>query len=454
VINGNNIRTLYTLKEAKEDKMLRELFRQKLENAEIIPSQSVRKQLMSRLGRREFMRFNPSRFNIWYTGGIVVAGAALALILASGHDKTGKPAPVNNVKLHDSAIINVQNINNSQSVIMNPEENPKITGISDKKSSGRSAEIDNKNTRLTNPKKINNISSPSGAVSSLPDKGLFHNTVTDRNKLQGATKLTGNLIESSVAEGCTPLKVKFRNIDNSCDSCRWTFGDGGYSTDKATEWLFDLPGEYNVMLHVFGSNGMMSVSSQIIKVHPRPVARFEITPENAIIPDDEIVFHNFSSDAVRFTWDFGDGNYSELFEPRHQYRKFDKYSVKLIATSDSGCSDSLIVTNAFSGSGYYIDFPNAFIPNPNGPSNGYYSSKSDEIAQVFHPVFTGVSEYQLRIFSRRGILIFESNDINIGWDGYFKGQLSDPGVYIWKVRGNFLNGESFTKMGDVTLLVN
>ncbi|MDQ1332593.1 MAG: hypothetical protein QG576_628 [Bacteroidota bacterium] len=443
-----------TLKEVKEDKMLRELFRQKLENVEIIPSQSVRKQLMSRLGRREFLRFNPSRFNIWYTGGIAVAGAALALILASGHTKTEKAAPVNNMKLHDSAIINVQNINNSQSVIMNPEEDPKITGISDKKSSERSAKIDNKNTRLTNPKQVNNISSPSGAVSSLPDNSLLHNTGTDRNKLQGATKLKGNLIESSVTEGCSPLKVKFRNIDKSCDSCRWTFGDGGYSTEKETEWLFDLPGEYNVMLHVFGSNGMMSVSSQIIAVHPHPVARFEIVPENAVIPDDEIVFHNFSSDAVRFRWEFGDGNNSELFEPRHQYRKFGRYSVKLIATSDSGCSDSLIVTNAFSGSGYYIDFPNAFIPNPNGPSNGYYSLKSDEIAQVFHPVFTGVSEYQLRIFSRRGILIFESNDINIGWDGYFKGQLSDPGVYIWKVRGNFINGESFTKMGDVTLLKN
>jgi hypothetical protein len=50
--------------------------------------------------------------------------------------------------------------------------------------------------------------------------------------------------------------------------------------------------------------------------------------------------------------------------------------------------------------------------------------------------------------------VFESNDVNIGWDGYYKGQFSDPGVYIWKVRGNFINGEPFTLMGDVTLLKN
>jgi hypothetical protein len=110
--------------------------------------------------------------------------------------------------------------------------------------------------------------------------------------------------------------------------------------------------------------------------------------------------------------------------------------------------------NAFSGSEYFIEFPNAFIPNPGGPSGGFYSSKSDEVAQVFHPTFSGVSDYQLKIFSKLGILIFESNDLNIGWDGYFKGQLSNHGVYVWKVRGNFRNGESFIKMGDVTLLKN
>jgi hypothetical protein len=63
-----------------------------------------------------------------------------------------------------------------------------------------------------------------------------------------------------------------------------------------------------------------------------------------------------------------------------------------------------------------------------------------------------VSDFQLRIFSKKGILIFESNDIYIGWDGYLKGQLCDPGVYIWKVRGTYKNGEPFVKMGDVTLL--
>ena len=123
-----------------------------------------------------------------------------------------------------------------------------------------------------------------------------------------------------------------------------------------------------------------------------------------------------------------------------------------MAINEYGCTDSIVVMNAFAGSKYFIDFPNAFIPNPDGPSGGYYTKKSDESAQVFHPNFLGVEEYQLKIFSKMGILIFESNDVNIGWDGYFNGQLSNSGVYIWKVRGKYRNGQPFTMMGDVTLL--
>lgn len=444
-----------TLKEAQEDKMLRELFRQKLENAEVIPSQSVSKQLMKRLGRREFLRFNPDRFNIWYTGAIAVAGAALGLILVSGNNKTQKDIPVNRLEINESPIVSNQTTNDLQTIILNTEENTRMTGKSEKKNSGKSTRFENITTNSDNSAHRNNVQAPSGIVSTIPNEGLFHNTAANRNKLQNGTKYTTeNFIKSSVTDGCMPLRVRFGNKDNTSDSCRWTFGDGGYSTDKEPEWLFDLPGEYNVMLQVFSSNGIVSVSSEKITVHARPVARFEITPENAILPDDEIIFHNYSSDAVRYVWNFGDGIVSQLYEPRHQYSKFGRYSVTLVATSEYGCSDSLIVINAFSGTAFYVDFPNAFIPNPNGPSNGYYSSKSDEAAQVFHPSFTGVSVYQLRIFSRRGILLFESNDINIGWDGYFKGHLSDPGVYIWKVRGNYINGEPFTKMGDVTLLKN
>jgi len=57
----------------KRNMDLEELFRSKLENAEVIPDLSVRKSLMRKLAWKEFLRFNPVRFNIYYAAGIFAA---------------------------------------------------------------------------------------------------------------------------------------------------------------------------------------------------------------------------------------------------------------------------------------------------------------------------------------------------------------------------------------------
>ena len=74
------------MKAKKTDMSLRELFRHKLENVEAIPGASVNSKLMNRLARREFLRFNPARFNIYYLGGIVAAAIVTAIILSSGYN--------------------------------------------------------------------------------------------------------------------------------------------------------------------------------------------------------------------------------------------------------------------------------------------------------------------------------------------------------------------------------
>ena len=215
-----------------------------------------------------------------------------------------------------------------------------------------------------------------------------------------------------------------------------------------------MEGEYKVTLHAYISGELHSVSTCLITVFPRPVAHFQITGGDERMPGNKITLVNYSVNAVKCRWFFGDGGTSELYEPVHVYRESGDYNVSLIVTSEEGCTDTTVVVNPFKLSENYIRFPNAFFPDQNGPQGGFYSASSDDAANIFHPVSSGVTEYQLKIFSKRGILIFESNDINIGWDGYHKGQLCHSGVYIWKVRGNYINGEAFTKMGDLTLLKN
>jgi PKD repeat protein len=441
----------------KSDMSVRELFRRKLGNAELVPDASFNKNLMRKVARKEFIRFNPARFNVYYLSGLIIATVTTGILIFTDHGKTDllNSLPVSGVKTETV----------TSEVIGKPAANVITTDTKDeivKQNYIVPAEV-KKEQRMESDKEINvNVKPqrdtaniiPAGINNPIPKVGLLKAASSVDNKLKGSFNKGDILFEPSVNSGCQPLKVHFRNKIAAVDSCKWTFGDGGFSVKTNPDWIFDVEGEYRVGLEVFGSEGFHANYTTIITVHPKPQARFEIVPEKAVIPDDEIRFLNYSTNGVRYIWNFGDGVESELFEPVHTYSKYSNYNVRLVASSDIGCSDTLIVMNAFTGSKYFIEFPNAFIPNANGPSGGYYSSKSDEAAQVFHPSFTGVSEYQLRIFSKQSVLIFESNDINIGWDGYYKGELVNSGVYIWKVRGNFRNGEPFIKMGDVTLLRN
>lgn len=435
---------------------LRELFRKKLEYSEVMPDATVKSLLMHRVARKEFMRFNPARLNIYYISGILITGIAASVILFSGSQKAVRLNPLSNPdklnKTDTSSYIEVPVVQPlrvkpgiSKSIHNESIKDPKVLRLPDKTKT---------ETLKTVESHQNSAPLPTGISNSFSKTALFAEATPDKKKLQSGFKPEEFLIDPNDYVGCAPLKVRFYNKSTSYDSCRWTFGDGGYSNQKDPEWIFDVEGEYKVVLEVFSVDGRSVSSTASVTVHPRPQAHFEIAPEKDVLPNDEIRFLNYSTNAVQFKWDFGDGSASELFEPSHLYTKFGIFNVRLVAFSDWGCSDSATVFNALSGSQYFINFPNAFIPNIQGPSGGYYSSKSDEAAQVFHPSYYGVSDYQLKIFSKLGIQIFESNDINLGWDGYNNGQLCESGVYIWKVRCKFRNGEPFIKMGDVTLLKN
>lgn len=441
------------MEESREDKMLSDLFRQKLENAEVIPSPSLGSNLMHRVAGREFLRFNPARFNIWYAGAVAaVTGTALAIILTQSPEKKNQEnQELLPVEIYKESAIN--DVKDETSV-------PAISIREGRKTAKRDEKaVTSEVSETADELKTYSVSSGSDAVhatetkkvSTLSATAVLNDTAGD-NKLI-STNRPKSLINASVTDGCSPLKVSFMSLAGPHDSNSWHFIDGEFSTLKEPEWLFINPGEYKVTLQVI-SQGVKSVSSIVINVHPKPLAKFETSPESAVLPRDEISFHNFSEGAEKFIWDFGDGTTSDQYEPRHNYRKYGSYNVQLIAASESGCLDTTVIFNAFSSSGSFIEFPNAFIPNPTGPSGGYFSTKSDEASQIFHPAFSEVVEYQLRIFSKRGVLIFESNDVNYGWDGYYKGQLCDPGVYVWKVRGNFINNVQFAKAGDLTLLKN
>ncbi|MFW5724813.1 MAG: PKD domain-containing protein, partial [Bacteroidota bacterium] len=257
---------------------------------------------------------------------------------------------------------------------------------------------------------------------------------------------------NSLNAGCAPFTIQFSNESMFAHSFRWEFGDGGYSIDPAPEYTFVDPGTYEVLLIAIGDGGR-DTTYHHVEVHENPTALFELVSSHINIPEEPLRVNNNSVLADFYFWDFGDGNTSYEFEPEHYYSEPGIYNVTLVATSNTIplCHDTLTLKNAPRvDESCRIIFPDAFMPEVSGSPGGSFDM-SNPSTSVFHPIWEGVEDYALEIYNRWGELIFRSDDINEGWDGYVEGRLAKMDVYVWKVTGQCTTGKSIIMSGDVTL---
>lgn len=87
-----------------------------------------------------------------------------------------------------------------------------------------------------------------------------------------------------------------------------------------------------------------------------------------------------------------------------------------------------------------IFVPNVFTPNGDG--------KND----ILYVYGNYISTIQFMVFNQWGQLLFRSENIAVGWDGRFKGQLQPVGVYAYTLRVVLRDGTVRTKKGSVNLI--
>ena len=263
-------------------------------------------------------------------------------------------------------------------------------------------------------------------------------------------------LDSILAEGCDPLTVDFDENSNTGNgfTYEWEFGDGNGSRRKDPTYTYRDPGTYNVVLAITSDQGCTTLndnSPSLVIVHPTPNASFSADPLTADMRNPTIDFTNNTTGSTGQNWTFGDGGTSVIFDPSHTYADTGRYRVILISTSSEGCQDTAsldVIIDPY----YFISVPNAFTPGTN--SNGGNWRNDPESNRVFYPYTTtpeAVSEFEMLIFNRWGELIFESENIYEGWDGFYRQKQSPQEVYVYKIKLRFDNGQVFEEVGDLTL---
>ena len=216
-------------------------------------------------------------------------------------------------------------------------------------------------------------------------------------------------------------------------SIDWSISNGASGSGSAGSSFsstFNSPGCNDVTLTVTNIYGCTVDTTYqcYVNDHDYPVANFDMTPPITDLLNTEIDFDNLSYglDPLTYEWHFNDGPSSTSAEenPTHNFPNDSArtYPINLIVTDSNGCSsiaEGTLVINDI----YLFYVPSSFTPNGDG-LNEDFRAYGDGI---------DLSNYSMYIYDRWGELMFETNNIGNGWNGTYKGNPVDAGVYVWKI---------------------
>ncbi|MCC7332699.1 MAG: gliding motility-associated C-terminal domain-containing protein [Flavobacteriales bacterium] len=253
-------------------------------------------------------------------------------------------------------------------------------------------------------------------------------------------------IPAQTGVACGEVQFNFQNnFGNPMGSTyNWNFGDNTFSTNQTPVKSYSQTGVYNVTLIITTPAGCSDLATATINaiVNPKSKSEFEFTPNEELTTNNaKLYFINNSIDASSYSWNFGDGSISNDVAPLHTYIDKGNYTITLIANNSFNCSDTskqdIIINPEYN---FYI--PNAFTPDRDG------------LNEVFSAVGEEIKEFSMQIFNRWGEKIFETHDIQNGWNGKGKdgSNIAQEDVYVYNIRLKDYRGKLHTMQGKVTLI--
>ncbi|HTM64974.1 MAG TPA: PKD domain-containing protein [Flavipsychrobacter sp.] len=283
-----------------------------------------------------------------------------------------------------------------------------------------------------------------------PDTGTYTVTLTmvdttscnARDSITKIITLSNEFVKADFLSDsvCVGNAILFSNASTNAQSLLWLFGNGDTATVLAPQYTYDTAGTYTVTLIAINPsscNGADTVTKTAV-VWPKPTADFSSSP-TVPVPNEAIQFTNHSSNATAYFWGFGDGTTSSLENPSHLYKRTDRYKVCLEAKNQFGCIDQ-ICKYIDAEIHPAIDVPTGFSPNGDGSNDVLYIRGA------------AVETLSFQVYNRWGEKVFETDNMDYGWDGNFKGKPQDMEAYAWVLDATFVDGTTVHRTGNVTLI--
>lgn len=111
-----------------------------------------------------------------------------------------------------------------------------------------------------------------------------------------------------------------------------------------------------------------------------------------------------------------------------------------VSTCQLSGSSTAVTGVAHDSKNDVIYVANTFTPNGDGKNDVVYVHSNNIKSMTFY------------VYDQWGEMLFKSTDINVGWDGTYKGTMQPVGVYVYFVQAVMVDGTQLTKKGTITLI--
>jgi gliding motility-associated-like protein len=210
--------------------------------------------------------------------------------------------------------------------------------------------------------------------------------------------------------------------------------------------LANLMGGQWIKVQVVDANGCKrdTLLQVGVELNDSLTAYFTVDQDVVDFLTPEVTFSNASLFETSIFWDMDDGSSYVLPFFTHSFDSIGKFEVTLYAYDRNGCVDTF--TQVIEVDYHFSLFvPTAFTPNQDGKNERFR--------------ITGVgmnpNAFRMWIFDRWGQAIYETNNMDYGWDGSWHGSApgaAPAGVYAYKIEVDEMDGTPRDFLGKVVLI--
>lgn len=254
---------------------------------------------------------------------------------------------------------------------------------------------------------------------------------------------------------CSPFTTTFQNLTTISSGkivkWLWEFGSINSKSDikdppphtfKNTSNT--APVKFTIKLTATSDSGCVvtETKTNYITVLPKPKAAFNVDPPSALVTNPIISFTNLSVGGDSCKWAFADLGTSDSCSPApYAFVDTGKYVVSLITSNSYGCADTTMRTVIIEPD-YVLYIPNSFTPN------------ADDVNDTFAAKGSFIMDYDMTIYDRWGNVVYQTNDINLPWNGGYKGSTTvmPAAVYVYALKIKATNKKNYSYRGIVTLM--